>query len=95
LRRYLDIVYIDRFFFRIDSEEITDMVKLENILITGATGKQGGAIDRELLAHGHKIHAMTRHPDGEKARALARFGATVVHGDFDDPDSLEKTLKGM
>ena len=30
------------------------------IVVTGATGKQGGAIARELLAKGHEVRAMTR-----------------------------------
>ena len=50
----------------------------EEILVTGATGQQGGAVARELLARGHKVRAMTRNPDGPKAKALADLGATVV-----------------
>jgi len=41
------------------------------ILVTGATGQQGGAVARELLAAGHSVRAMTRNPDGEAAGALA------------------------
>src|SRR6266700_1948128 len=32
------------------------------ILVTGATGKQGGSVARELLANGHKVLAMTLKP---------------------------------
>lgn len=64
------------------------------ILITGATGQQGGAVARELLGRGHKVRAMTRNPDGEKARALAEMGATVVQGDLDDAASLERAVEG-
>jgi uncharacterized protein YbjT (DUF2867 family) len=64
------------------------------ILITGATGQQGGAVARELLAGGHKVRAMTRKPDGDKARALAERGATVIHGDLDDAASLERAVAG-
>ncbi len=71
------------------------MAKLGTILITGATGQQGGAIAKELLARGHKIVAMTRHPEGEKAEALRKAGATVVRGNFDDEESLRRCLKGM
>lgn len=63
------------------------------IVITGATGQQGGATARELLAAGHRIRAVTRKPDGEPARALKKLGAEVVPGDLDDPTSLEKALK--
>lgn len=64
------------------------------ILITGATGKQGGAIARELLAKGAAVRGMTRHPEGEQAADLKRLGAEVVAGDLDDPASIERALNG-
>jgi len=64
------------------------------ILVTGATGHQGGATARELLSKGHRVRAMTRKPEGEKARALAARGAEIVQGDFDDPASVERALAG-
>jgi len=64
------------------------------IVVTGATGKQGGATARELLARGHKVRAMTRKPDSPAARDLAKLGAEVVAGDLDDATSLERALKG-
>jgi uncharacterized protein YbjT (DUF2867 family) len=64
------------------------------ILITGATGHQGGATARELLAKGHKVRAMTRKPDSPAAREMAKLGAEVVTGDLDDAASLERALAG-
>lgn len=64
------------------------------ILVTGATGQQGGATARHLLARGFAVRALTRKPDGDPARALAKLGAEVVKGDFDDPASLEGALTG-
>jgi len=64
------------------------------ILVTGATGKQGGAVARELLARGHAVRAMTRKPDSEAAKAVAKLGAKVVPGNFDDPSSLTRALNG-
>jgi uncharacterized protein YbjT (DUF2867 family) len=64
------------------------------ILVTGATGQQGGAVARELLAAGHKVRAMTRKPEGEAAKAMAALGAEVVRGDLDDTGSLEAALEG-
>jgi len=64
------------------------------ILVTGATGQQGGATAHELLEKGHRVRAMTRKPEGERARALAARGAEVVPGDLDDPASLERALAG-
>jgi uncharacterized protein YbjT (DUF2867 family) len=71
------------------------MSKSENILVTGATGKQGGAVARELLARGYRVRAMTRHPEGEAAQDLAQLGAEVVRGDLDDPASLAQAVKGV
>lgn len=65
------------------------------ILITGATGKQGGATLRYLAKHGgFKLRAMTRKPDGDGAKALAALGAEIVVGDLDDAASLERALTG-
>jgi uncharacterized protein YbjT (DUF2867 family) len=67
---------------------------IDVILVTGATGQQGGAVARELLAAGHKVRAMTRKPEGEAAQALAALGAEVVRGDLDDQASVEAALDG-
>lgn len=64
------------------------------IAIMGATGQQGGATARELLAAGHRVRAITRKPDSEPAKALAALGAEVVQADFDDPASLQKVFTG-
>jgi uncharacterized protein YbjT (DUF2867 family) len=64
------------------------------IVVTGATGHQGGATARELLAMGHKVRAMTRKPDSPAAKTLAKLGAQVVKGDLDDAASLERALTG-
>jgi len=70
------------------------MDKSSIILVTGATGQQGGAVARELLSAGYKVRAMTRKPESEQARELTKLGAEVVKGDFDDPDSVRNAVKG-
>jgi uncharacterized protein YbjT (DUF2867 family) len=64
------------------------------VLVSGATGQQGGAIAHELLDAGWAVRIMTRKPEGEKARALAAKGAEVVQADLDDEGSLSEALKG-
>lgn len=64
------------------------------ILVTGATGKQGGATAAALLGAGHKVRVMTRSPESEPAKRLAAAGAEVVLGDFNDEGSLKAALKG-
>lgn len=63
------------------------------ILVTGATGQQGGAVARCLLSRGQKVRVLTRAP--EKARNLDKLGAEVVAGDFDDGYTLERAVRGM
>lgn len=64
------------------------------VVITGATGQQGGAVARALLEAGHRVRAVTRKPDSVAARALAELGATVVQGDLDDATSLKRAIAG-
>jgi uncharacterized protein YbjT (DUF2867 family) len=64
------------------------------VLITGATGRQGGAVVRHMLPKGWKLSALTRNSAGEAAQKLARLGLEVVSGDLEDPASLEKALRG-
>ena len=71
------------------------MANDKTILITGATGKQGGATLRHLTRlGGFKLRALTRKPDGDAAKAVAALGAEVVAGDFDDAASLERAVAG-
>lgn len=64
------------------------------ILVSGATGHQGGATAHELLRRGYQVRALTRKPDSPAAQALAAAGAKVVAGNLDDPESLRKALAG-
>lgn len=71
------------------------MAEQKIIVVTGATGKQGGA----TLAHlsrrgGFKLRAMTRKPSGDAAQAIAKLGVEVVAADLDDAASLERALTG-
>jgi uncharacterized protein YbjT (DUF2867 family) len=65
------------------------------ILVSGATGTQGGATVRALLEKGFAVRAMTRNPGSERAMALAELGTEVVQGDFDDAESLDRALSGV
>jgi uncharacterized protein YbjT (DUF2867 family) len=67
----------------------------KTVLVTGATGKQGGATARALAGKGFKIRAMTRKPESDAAKAMAReTGADIVQGDLNDPASLKGALSG-
>jgi uncharacterized protein YbjT (DUF2867 family) len=64
------------------------------ILVTGATGRQGGAVAKLLLARGFAVTVLTRNPNGLAARGLAAQGALLARGDFDDPASVAQALAG-
>ena len=70
------------------------MTTERTILITGATGQQGGSVIRALAGKGFRLRAMTRKPDGDAARALAAKGVELVKGDLNDPTSLKTALAG-
>lgn len=64
------------------------------ILVTGATGNQGGATARRLLADGVPVRALVRDPGADAAVALAEAGAELVRGDLDDPSTLDAAVAG-
>ena len=67
------------------------------IAVVGATGTQGGSVARAILhdnSGSFALRALTRKPDGESARALARQGAEVVYADVDDVDSVKRAFAG-
>src|ERR1700746_2328946 len=70
------------------------MTSKRTILITGATGNQGGAVVQALQGTGFHLRGLTRTPDGERAAALARHGVDVVKGDLDDEATLRRALAG-
>ncbi|MFF3641100.1 NmrA/HSCARG family protein [Streptomyces sp. NPDC002564] len=64
------------------------------VVVTGATGRQGGATARALLSRGWTVHALVRDPDKPEALALKESGAVLVRGDLDDTASLDAALRG-
>jgi uncharacterized protein YbjT (DUF2867 family) len=66
-----------------------------SVLVTGATGQQGGALARLLLQRGHRVVAFTRSADSPAARALGTLGAELATGDFEDVDSLTRAMRGV
>ncbi|GAB1545407.1 NmrA/HSCARG family protein [Scytonema sp. NUACC21] len=65
------------------------------ILVTGGTGRQGGATAHHLLAGGWKVRALTRNPNSPQARKLAEAGAEVVQGNLNDRASVDRALQGI
>lgn len=66
------------------------------ILVTGATGHQGGAVAKELLKDNKfAVHAFVRDPEKPHALTLKEAGAKLVKGDFEEPDSIAEALEGV
>ena len=65
------------------------------VLVTGATGRQGGAVIRHMLPKGWKLRAITRDPGSHAARALTQKGVEVVQGDLGDPSSVARAAAGV
>ena len=64
------------------------------IAVTGATGQQGGAVARKLLAEGWKVRALTRDLDKPAAQELKALGAEMVPGDMEDRAQLVAAFQG-
>ena len=65
------------------------------VLVTGATGRQGGAVIRHMVPRGWKLRALTRNPSSHAAQDLARRGVEVVQGDLEEPASLDRAARGV
>src|SRR5215470_11512189 len=65
------------------------------VLITGATGKQGGSAVRHMLGKGWNLTALTRDPKSNRGGSASREGVEIVQGDMEDAPSLDGCLRGV
>lgn len=65
------------------------------IAVTGATGQQGGAATRKLLAEGWQVRALTRNVNKPAAQELKALGAEIVAGDLENRAELDAAFKGV
>lgn len=65
------------------------------LLVTGATGKLGSLVVDALLKTKAATDLAVSVRSPEKAEALRSQGVDVRHGDFDQPETLEKTFAGV
>lgn len=66
----------------------------ETVLVFGATGQQGGAVTRALLADGWKIRALVRDTGSAKAAGLADEGVETINGDLAASASIRAAMQG-
>ncbi|RYP09746.1 hypothetical protein DL764_001081 [Monosporascus ibericus] len=65
------------------------------ILVTGATGTQGGATVQALLQLGYRVRVLVRSSSSPASQKLSKLGAEMALGDFDDISSLETAVQGV
>ncbi|NEE53890.1 NmrA family NAD(P)-binding protein, partial [Streptomyces sp. SID8455] len=65
------------------------------VLVTGATGRQGGAVARALLAADVPVRALVRDPHSPRAKAVEALGVELVTGDLADRSSLDPACAGV
>lgn len=70
-------------------------VDSDTVLVTGATGQQGGATARALLAAGIPVRALVRDPSSKPARTIEELGAELVRADLSDRASLDPAVEGV
>ncbi|MFI8525941.1 SDR family oxidoreductase [Promicromonospora sukumoe] len=66
---------------------------MSHVLVTGATGYIGGRLVPELLAAGHDVRVLARHPERIASRDWAG-SVEVVEGDATSRDDLRRALDG-
>ncbi|WP_440765435.1 NmrA/HSCARG family protein [Natronorubrum sp. DTA7] len=61
-----------------------------SVLVTGATGNQGGSVVEHLLESSTEfdVYGLTRDASGDRAQELSEQGVSMVEGDLNDKDSL-------
>lgn len=66
---------------------------MSKVLVTGATGKVGSEVVKQLAAKGVAVRAAAHHP--EKAQELAGDNVEIVKFDYSDPTSVAAALEGV
>lgn len=67
----------------------------KTIFVAGATGNQGSAAIRHLLARGFSIKAFTRNKQSDKAKRLQQPGVELVEGSLDEPVTYTGHLNNL
>lgn len=70
------------------------MPKQLTVAVSGATGRQGGALARLLLSRGHTVRALTRTPASAAAHRLQSLGARICEADLEDGAAVDRAVEG-
>lgn len=103
-----NLVYIEQILFTVQSLPLTTFSKsqysqttvhMTAVLITGATGKQGGSLIRSLVSRNapFEILAVTRNPTSASAQKLKSLSSSIrlVEGDLDQPAAIFQKAQSL
>ncbi len=65
----------------------------KKVLVSGATGQQGGSVVQALLKDGHQVAGITRNVDSSKSKVLIGQGVEMVSVDFTHFDELVSIME--
>ncbi|HET7657127.1 MAG TPA: NmrA/HSCARG family protein [Bacillales bacterium] len=65
------------------------------VLVTGVTGRQGGAAARYLLKNGWRVRGLTRNTKTSKSVSLKGLGVEMVQGDMEKQETLRSAMEGV
>lgn len=65
----------------------------KHIVVTGATGKQGGATVKALLERGHQVSIVTRNPNSQAAGEWTKQGVELIRADFEKINDLIRAFR--
>jgi len=71
------------------------MESIKKVFITGITGKQGGAVARNLISSDIELIGLSRDSGSAKARELQKSGVVIIEGDMDSPASFSTHLEDI
>ncbi len=71
------------------------MMEKRKILVSGATGQQGGSVVQALLKEGHQVVGITRNPESTKALALKAQQVEMISVDFTDSEKLVEIMRNV
>ncbi|MEJ7693021.1 NmrA/HSCARG family protein [Daejeonella sp.] len=71
------------------------MTTNKTIFVTGGTGKQGGAVARNLVQQGFTVKVLTRKTNSTQAENLKKLNIELVEGDLNNADTYRQHLKGV
>jgi uncharacterized protein YbjT (DUF2867 family) len=64
------------------------------VVVTGVTGRQGGAVARHLLAGGWRVRGVTRSPASQAAQEVAGLGVELARADMADRNGMMAVCEG-